>query len=747
MDDYVEIELPDGSIVEFPSSMPPQDISNAIRKMLAPRKPESLLEQITRGPRNVAAGINKLAHNVVNIPSNVAGELGFPKASEALSFNKDFDIDKFWGLPEEKTWTDILAQSAPEIVAGMAVPGLALGRAGQALSKLPAGKYLEKIISEAIPQAGVAALFAPNENRGEAAATAGIAQAPFSALSQLAMSTKPEYQKIASLLGGALGGIAGGAGLSAMGAPDYISAPAGLALGALGAKGLGTKGMMMQELAGGKNAPLANERLAAANRIGLDFLTPSEAFNSPYLGRKQGRLGRTEEGSEMMYDKFQSRAESEAAAIDKLLNEIHNPEVMGPLADSLYNEAYSTEFFPDYLESENNILSKDQLSQIYEDMDKFHVLPVHEHFQDSHLKDVIKEMEKLGAPTIRAYALPRALVRDLYRRLGPGDVYQAIEGSHRIRAAKELGLTPKIEVLDELTPFNDLPGMDYEGTIETINEIINDESTPISFLENEGDYKILENLKSSQKEKIKTNNEIINSAIKNMHEKPAFREKLKNIDRNSIEYWDQVKKSLDDMMENSPKEEASLIRREKNKLVRKMDEISPEYKEARALEERKFARQTLEKAFDKTNINSGAAFFKALRSKKDFDKLMHNLRNVPEAQEKLKDMRELFKDFRDISTVKRVTGLEQVGMKQDRNDFAALKHAFENMFTKGKFDKEAIEFITSKNWDKQLQEINKITDRQKRMAKIIEVFGKGVAQASAKKEPWLVTAEGQEIYD
>lgn len=51
------------------------------------------------------------------------------------------------------------------------------------------------------------------------------------------------------------------------------------------------------------------------------------------------------------------------------------------------------------------------------------------------LPSVIEEMKRIGAPTIRAYY--------------DGEAYQALEGSHRLAAAKELGLTP---VIDEMTP-------------------------------------------------------------------------------------------------------------------------------------------------------------------------------------------------------------------------------------------------------------------------------------------------------
>ena len=53
----------------------------------------------------------------------------------------------------------------------------------------------------------------------------------------------------------------------------------------------------------------------------------------------------------------------------------------------------------------------------------------------AHLEMVKAEMMVLGSPTIRA--------------IDGGDCLIAIEGSHRLRAAEELGLMVKVEIIDE----------------------------------------------------------------------------------------------------------------------------------------------------------------------------------------------------------------------------------------------------------------------------------------------------------
>jgi len=67
---------------------------------------------------------------------------------------------------------------------------------------------------------------------------------------------------------------------------------------------------------------------------------------------------------------------------------------------------------------------------------------VHDHYDEKHLEEVKAEMLTFGAPVIKAVWM------ECY------DMYAALEGCHRIRAAKELGLEPiieEVEYSDDLT--------------------------------------------------------------------------------------------------------------------------------------------------------------------------------------------------------------------------------------------------------------------------------------------------------
>ena len=61
------------------------------------------------------------------------------------------------------------------------------------------------------------------------------------------------------------------------------------------------------------------------------------------------------------------------------------------------------------------------------------IILTHAHYDPDHLEAVKGEMTRRGAPVIRA------IWSEVYAS------YLAVEGCHRIRAAKELGLTPVVK--------------------------------------------------------------------------------------------------------------------------------------------------------------------------------------------------------------------------------------------------------------------------------------------------------------
>lgn len=90
---------------------------------------------------------------------------------------------------------------------------------------------------------------------------------------------------------------------------------------------------------------------------------------------------------------------------------------------------------------------------------------LHDHYDDAHLDAVKSEMLKMGAPVIKAVWM------DCY------DCYAALEGCHRIRAAKSLGIVPVIDAIDyddvcDVEAVNGNLGLDLDNPGTTYGEIL-----------------------------------------------------------------------------------------------------------------------------------------------------------------------------------------------------------------------------------------------------------------------------------
>ena len=250
------------------------------------------------------------------------------------------------------------------------------------------------------------------------------------------------YARVAGRLGlTGLGAYGGYEGAKAIGANSLLAEiPAAAAGAALGMVGRNPKVEARESMLKGVSETSYKEKLEAAQRLGLKYLTPAEASGNPFVAAQQGAAGKTEAGSQMLYKQGNERLSSEKEAINKLYKTVYDENKHDAELSGLYKQAY----------------------------------------------------EK--------------------------------------------------EVPEEL----------------------------------------LTNLKE---------NEIFKTAEKEVQNKPAFKESLKDVPKNSIAYLDHVKRSLDDMIEAAPKQEARILKKTQSDLMSKMDKIAPEYKQARALAERKITLQ------------------------------------------------------------------------------------------------------------------------------------------------------------
>lgn len=234
-------------------------------------------------------------------------------------------------------------------------------------------------------------------------------------------------------------------------------------------------------------------------------------------------------------------------------------------------------------------------------------------------------------------------------------------------------------------------------------------------------------------------NEIFKDAEKNILKNPSYRQELKGVSDNSIEYLDLIKRHMGDAIETAKragnKTEANLIGKTQKDLVKTIDDIAPDYQKARAIAERGIARNKLEDYFKKKERSmTGSNFAKFIGNEKNYEKLQYNLRNVPEAQNQLADMKLIFHRLINIPTGKASEAQARTSMSKSRASSDAAMRELKEILTAGKFDKKAVELMTNPKWADELKRLNGISGTEKFLGSTYNIFSKVGAQTTAKQE-------------
>lgn len=279
----------------------------------------------------------------------LAKQLGI-KAADFPRIPKN-DYYKLLKLPDEPTIGDTLTRFGGENLDAFLAPELKLGM----LEKLPfAGRMLQKVIGNAIPQGAISAI-----HGGDPAMTTAT-QAPFSALSSLVTSSNPYVKgaaRLGMLGGGAYAGYKGTQGLGFEGAPaQAIGALVGGGLSLLGAN---PQRMARETMLEGVDPALIGPKLEAARRLGLKYVTPAEIADNPFTASVQGAAGKTKEGAQIQYKEGKERTQSEKTAIKDFFNTIFNKNDKtdtGHLKtkERLYKEAYQARVSQNFLHDLND---------------------------------------------------------------------------------------------------------------------------------------------------------------------------------------------------------------------------------------------------------------------------------------------------------------------------------------------------------------------------------------------------------
>src|SRR6185503_14269659 len=139
-DDMSDMQLADALHTKYYSDIP----KDQYYEKIGMKQPSNEMGFLNKLPRNIAAGTAELGRNLLNIPA--ALHLPYAERFEPFNYGSALGI-------KEPTLADSLIQSLAQYAPGFAIPGVGLGRAGQAISKIPkVGSFLSEAASQAIPQ-------------------------------------------------------------------------------------------------------------------------------------------------------------------------------------------------------------------------------------------------------------------------------------------------------------------------------------------------------------------------------------------------------------------------------------------------------------------------------------------------------------------------------------------------------------------------------------------------------------------
>jgi hypothetical protein len=220
---------------------------------------------------------------------------------------------------------------------------------------------------------------------------------------------------------------------------------------------------------------------------------------------------------------------------------------------------------------------------------------------------------------------------------------------------------------------------------------------------------------------------VIEQAFKKVQNDPAYQRKLKGVPETNYAYLNQVKRALDDFegaaLKSGEKTRAAEYKEAKNQLLDTMDESVPAYKAARQEAQKSIIRSNISKAMSKKEIKGSNFYNTILKNEDQFKQLHDSLKNVPEAQAKLKDMRLAWKDLINLEKPRSASYTAEKGLDQSRARASELLNLWYEM-TGSKRNLQALKFINSGEWDKSFAKIRQIKDESKRMDELASLFAR-----------------------
>lgn len=219
---------------------------------------------------------------------------------------------------------------------------------------------------------------------------------------------------------------------------------------------------------------------------------------------------------------------------------------------------------------------------------------------------------------------------------------------------------------------------------------------------------------------------LIKNAINKVSKNPAWKRDLGNLPENNMAYLDRVKRALYDKekgLKVLAPSEAKQYADARNNLVKVMDRAVPDYKKARELSELKSTRSDIKKKMKEEEIGGSSFFNKFIKNDIEYNRINEKLRNRPKAQKMLSDMKDAWHSLINIEKPSSSSYQSEKGFDQARGWINNALEVWSELTGKKK-NLEAVKFIRSDKWVKELQNASKSGDKNRLENTLSGIMGK-----------------------
>lgn len=412
---------------------------------------------------------------------------------------------------------------------------------------------------------------------------------------------------------------------------------------------------MINKLAGTTLDDQAIQRLEQSRQLGLDYLTPAEATQNQVLAARQGAVGKTDPGMELLVSKSSKRIDSEKKAIRTILDMI-SPD------DSPAGQ-----------------------------------------------KAIAAANKLLGEKRAQLSKMAKPLYNNAYLDAVPDEwIAKQLNDPLIAKSAKEV--SGDAAFLSDYKKWADTVG--YQGPMQNtvkywdlVRRRISDTATPDKLGKFTNDQRIAGDVARSLNNALDDVSQNYKKARNFFSEEAPASKALESSLVAKLAKLDDVQQKnvsriIFDPNETSPK----IFNQTKNAFLKEDPKLWNQ-----------LVRNEMERRLSavKKDVTGSVFYSQVIGNDRDYKLFYSALSDNPSAQRKLVAAKNVFKGLINPRNVKSVEGQARINVDQPRNIVTAVQSEVMDI-AGGRMDKAAIEFITNPKWDDQFKRVASITNAESR---------------------------------